>query len=107
MAQQPQALIFNGLKFLPLGHPQMEGLHGFYDNLNDRGTHLYLPSGELDAYIVNNAHQGHFIVTASLRGGVPRYMFSTCSITEKWLGIESMGLGSSRCARPSVTASLS
>lgn len=92
MAQQPQALILNGLKFLPLGHPLVEGFHGFYANLNENGTHLYKPSGELGAYIVNNAHQGQFIVTASLHSGVPRYMFSTCSLTEKWLGIESMGL---------------
>lgn len=98
MAQQPQALIFNGLKFLPLGRPPVEAFHGFYANLNENGTHLYKPSGELGAHIVNNARQGQIIASASLHGGVPWYMFSTSSRTDKWLGIENMGMCGERDA---------
>lgn len=70
------------------------GCHGFYERNGDRGVRLYKTDDKksLEAYIVSNAQQGHFVVSASMTQEGPRYMFSTCSLTEKWLGIEDMGL---------------
>ncbi len=84
-------LTFNHLTFAPLGTKDGSGHHGFYKR-GPRGIHLYKLTGELEAYIVNNPQQGRFIVSASDDNGQPRYMFSTCSLTEKWLGIEDLSM---------------
>ncbi len=87
-----KVLVFNELKFLPHGVAVTPGYHGTYRAITSRGFHLYKPSGELEAYIVNNPQQGRFVVTASTTHGVPRYMFSTCSLTEEWLNMTGTGL---------------
>ena len=46
----------------------------------------------MEAYIVNNPQQGRFIVDAHDYNGQPRYMFSTSSLTEKWLCIEDFSM---------------
>jgi hypothetical protein len=46
---------------------------------------LYRSNGELEAHIVNNPKQGRFY-------GAPRYMFSSSSLTERWLNMEGVGL---------------
>lgn len=86
-----QILIFNGYRFSKLTQNAVCECHGFYKK-SRVGISLYKPTGELEAFIVNNSHQGYFVVTASTRNGQPFYMHSTCSLTEKWLGLENMGL---------------
>ena len=61
-----------------------------YFRSNDKGVHLYDRLGTVGAYIVNNQRQGKFVVTAFHTDEGIRYMYSTCSDTEKWLGIWSM-----------------
>lgn len=85
-------LVFNQLKFLPLGSVVTPGYHGTYMAPTLQGIHLYKPCGALEAYIVNNPRQGRFVVTATKTDGVPRYMFSTSSATEKWLNMDDVGL---------------
>ena len=87
-----QVLVFNQLRFAPIGCALTSEFHGFYKNTPGRGVHLYKPSGELEAYIVNNPKQGRFVVTASTSHGAPRYMFSTSCLTEKWLNIDGASL---------------
>lgn len=86
-----KVLLFNGLRFLELSSeadPKASLAHGFY-GLSQSGIHLYRLDRELEAYVVRNNHQGYFVVTATRQAdGAPRYMFSTCSTTEKWLRIE-------------------
>lgn len=95
-----KTMVFNGLTFVHL-NSRKEGVqthaHGYY-RMNAKGVHLYKRDGALDAYIVNNPRQGRFVVTASIHDGAPRYMFSTCSLTESWLQIENMGLGATEDA---------
>lgn len=85
-------LRFNGQLFAPLGTTEPGDCHGFYRMNGARGVHLYKLTGQLEAYIVSNAAQGYFVVSASDRNGAPWYMHSTCSLTEQWLGIVNMGL---------------
>lgn len=85
-------LRFNDKLFAPLGGQVSADCIGFFKTNADRGVHLYQLNGELEAYMVSNPQQGHFIVSASMQYDVPRYMHSTCSLTETWLGIENMGL---------------
>jgi hypothetical protein len=91
-----KVLTFNGLRFLELSSnadQQAARAHGFY-RANANGIHLYKLDRMLEAYAVSNNRQGYFVVTATRQGdGAVRYMFSTCSTTEKWLGIEDMKLG--------------
>lgn len=55
------------------------------------GYKLFNRAGELAAFIVNCRRQGQFIVTAFRSPGqAERYMHSTTSLTERWLGIESL-----------------
>lgn len=95
-----KTMVFNGLAFDHL-NSRKEGVqtpaHGYY-RMNTNGVHLYKLDGALEAYIVNNPRQGRFVVTASIHDGAPRYMFSTCSLTEKWLQIENMGLAATEDA---------
>lgn len=84
-------LSFNNLTFAPFGTGDSSGHHGFYKR-GPRGIHLYRQNGALEAYIVNNPQQGRFIVSAHDHSGQTVYMFSTCSLTEKWLGIENVSM---------------
>ena len=65
---------------------------GYYEPASKGNVRLYTKQKQLEALVVNNRAQGQFVVSASIQQGQARYMFSTCSLTEKWLGIESMGL---------------
>lgn len=89
----PMTMVFNGLRFEPLKARQ-EGVptqaHGYYAK-RKWGIHLYKPDGSLEAHIVMNRHNEKFVVSASLHEGVPRYMFSTSTLTERWLQMEGMG----------------
>lgn len=87
-----KVLVFNQLKFLPHGTVVQPGYHGTYSAKSSLGIHLYKPCGELCAYIVNNPKQGRFVVEATMTEEGPRYMFSTCEPTEKWLNIKQAGL---------------
>lgn len=89
-----KVLTFNSLRFLELSSKadhQAARAHGFY-RANENGAHLYKLNGELEAYVVRNPRQGYFVVTAWRHEGRVRYLFSTCSTTEEWLGIEGMKL---------------
>lgn len=97
--QTKQPIVFNGKTFYPRpgrGHQDQvpasppAGAHGFYRS-NCSRTHLYGLDGQLSALVLHNARQGHFVVTASIAQGKPRYMFSTCSLTERWLGLDELG----------------
>lgn len=93
-------LVFNGLTFLPAklkssSAPPPDGVTGYYRH-DPKGIHLY-DGRDLRAYLVNNAHQGQFIVSASehdLGNGrkTARYMHSTSSLEEKWLNISERGM---------------
>jgi hypothetical protein len=89
-----KVLVFNGLRFAVLNKSPEAcpgGMHGFY-RANDKGIHLYDTDRKIQAYIVRNARQGHFVVTAFEQpDGKLRYMHSTCSLTEKWLAIDTPG----------------
>lgn len=82
---------FNGLQFTQVKKPLASGHAGFFKKTK-RGWLLYEPNGELDAYLVDNDEQGQFAVSARLHGTRVRYCFSTCSLTEKWLGLADMSL---------------
>lgn len=93
-------LVFNGLTFLPVklkssSSPPPDGIAGYYRQ-DAKGIHLY-DGRDLRAYVVSNAHQGHFIVSAFehyLGNGrkATRYMHSTSSLEEKWLNITDRGM---------------
>lgn len=87
---------FNNLKFAKNNNEILNSLFspdgtcaGTYKR-NHKGTHLYNLQGELFAYMVHNDRQGYFVVSAVNAAGVNRYMFSTCTIDEKYLHIENM-----------------
>lgn len=93
-------LVFNGLTFLPVklkseSAPAPDGVTGYYRH-DPKGIHLY-DGRDLRAYLVNNAQQGQFIVSASehdLGNGrkSARYMHSTSSLEEQWLDITDRGM---------------
>lgn len=89
-----ECLVFNEMTFAPLGSAPPADCKGFYERNGARGVKLYKSAEKqsLEAYIVSNAEQGHFVVSASMTPEGPRYMFSTNSLTKKWLGMEAMGL---------------
>ena len=59
---------------------------------SSRGITFYDPAGEPFGFLVTNRHGERFFVTCSLNAGKIYYMHSTCSITERRLGISDMGL---------------
>ena len=65
--------------------------NGYYKRTAN-GIRLYTMQKQLAAFIVINRYNERFVVTASMFNGRPRYMYSTCTHTEQWLGIENMGL---------------
>lgn len=93
-------MVFNGLPFLPVklkssSSPPPDGIAGYYRQ-DAKGIHLY-DGRDLRAYVVSNAHQGHFIVSAfehDLGNGrkATRYMHGTNSLDEKWLNITDRGM---------------
>lgn len=92
-----QCLQFMDLKFAPLALDgvRVDGIHGYYKDSPGRGVTLYKLDRSPEAYIVSNPQQGRFIVSAFSPdgpGGAVRYMYSTSTLTERWLGIEGTGL---------------
>jgi hypothetical protein len=86
-------LIFNDKKFAALGATLEQGMLGFFTKSpKSNNISLYKADGSLEACIVNNFKQGYFVISASVRNGKPFYMHSTCSTTEKWLGIETLSM---------------
>ena len=93
-------LLFNGLIFWPVklmssSEPPRDEDTRYYRH-DPKGIHLYDARG-LRAYLVNNAKQGQFIVSASeydLGNGRKqvRYMHGTSSLEDKWLDIADRGL---------------
>lgn len=55
------------------------------------GVSFYELDGTLFAFLVTNKHRERFFVTASDTSEGVRYMFSTCSITQRKLGIDHLG----------------
>ena len=72
-----------------------KAIHGVYKR-SSRGITFYDPAGEPFGFLVTNPHGERFFVTCSDKDGKIFYMFSTCSITERRLGIEEMGLRDQR-----------
>lgn len=84
-------LTFNGMRYAPLGTDLIAGCNGFYEAHKKAGdVKLYKPDAMLAALLINNPRQGQAVVTARMTDEGPWFMFSTDSIVEKWLGIESM-----------------
>lgn len=99
-ADREAILTFNRLRFAHISvHErglntlaQTHDIHGYFSR-DVRGVHLFKLNGELEGYLVANAHQGHFAVSAyKTPQGQTRYMHSTCSTTEKWLALEGVGM---------------
>lgn len=89
-------VIFNSLRFAKLGSVGSAELdltyHGFFRS-KPSGVHLYDRDSSLRAFIVANARQGYFPVTASIPEGDTRarYMYSTSSADSAWLKLDSLG----------------
>lgn len=86
-------LVYNQKRYAPLGSPLPKECNGFYKKgpIGSGKIHLYTTDGEVGALLIDNQRQGTFVVTATkVQNGI-RYMYSTCSHTEKWLGIDTLG----------------
>lgn len=92
-------LNFNGLNYAKNDKELIESLfnkggtcNGFYKVVKG-GIKLYrvIEGGkELEAFIKREPYNS-FVVTATQTNGKTRYMFSTTSHTEKWLGLVGVG----------------
>lgn len=85
-AEDQAPLLFLGKTYAPHGATLQPGDNGFFRTMPG-GTLLYDTKSSVRAYVVNNPQQGRFVVTASMTGEGIRYMFSTSSLEEKWMGI--------------------
>jgi hypothetical protein len=84
-----KTLTFNGKTFASIKAKALGNCHGYY-SLKKNGVSLYKETRELEAFVVSDARQGRFVVSASNGSGKPFYMHSACSTTEAWLGISGM-----------------
>jgi hypothetical protein len=90
----------NGVKFAPSSSALVESLFnpegtasGFYKK-KPNGVLFYKPNGEPFLFLVANRSNPRFFVSCSKQGdGRIRYQYSTCSIDEKRLGINSLSYG--------------
>jgi hypothetical protein len=89
---------FNGKKFAENNNEFMDSLFHTggtctgYARKVKGGVKLFNIQNELFAFIGAPKHGDNaFVVTASMQQGKARYMFSTCSLTEKYLGIDNLG----------------
>ena len=86
-----KTLQFNGKAYASSAPQDPCGFNGIFKKHRNGNVSLFTLEGKLAACLINNDRQGRFAVTASTASdGKPFYMHSTCSLTEKWLGIESM-----------------
>lgn len=92
-------LIFNGKAYAKSDKEFTESLfkpingrtcNGFYRKVSD-GIKLFRPDWALEAFLVDRQNE-KFAVSASIVNGKPRYMFACSSYTEKWLGLNNMGM---------------
>lgn len=83
-------LDINGKLFCDIRDQLSADHQGFYAK-QPNGIHFYGRDKEPFAFAVNNSGQARFFVTCSRHGQQIRYMFSTCSIDERRLGIEGLG----------------
>ena len=90
----PEALLFAGKTFAKLGTDGPQGIHGYYERGRNGNIKLYKLDSTLEACIIDNHRQGHFIVSAGMRSGRPFYMYSTSTLTERWLGTQGWGMQS-------------
>ena len=90
----PEALLFAGKTFDKLGTDGPQGIHGYYERGRNGNVKLYKLDSTLEACIIDNHRQGHFVVSAGMRSGRPFYMFSTSTLTDRWLGMEGWGMQS-------------
>ena len=87
-----QYLEIFGKVFAPFSLKQPDStVHGYCENSRNGNVRLYKKDKKLEALVLNNTRQGYFVVTASSTEQGDRYWFSTCSLTEIWLGIEGKG----------------
>ena len=89
-------ITFNGLKFAKNNSELVDSLFasggtcaGLYKRTKN-GTKLYMPNGELFAYIVHNPKQGYFAVSAGIRNGKAFYLFSTTGAGERYLKLDTV-----------------
>lgn len=101
-------LEFNGRTFAKITAKPTAGaaVHGFYKRLKN-GVKLYNQQRELQAFLVDNGH-GRFVVTAyTFPGdGRDRFMYSTSTATEQWLGIEGWTMAQERAELDAALAKL-
>lgn len=90
-------LVFNGMKYAKNDKEFTESLfqsggtcNGFYKKMRN-GIRLLDMQGNIRAFIVNNKYNEQFVVSASQTDNGIRYMFSTTTQDEKWLGIDKLG----------------
>jgi hypothetical protein len=102
-------LEFNGRKFARTTTEPAAGteIHGFCKRERN-GWKLYDMQRQLQAFLVDNAHKERFIVTAyTFAGdGRDRFMFSTTTATERWLGIEGWTMAQERAEAEAAVARL-
>lgn len=85
-------LNFNNKTFAPLSSCDGQNpVDGYYKRSSLNGVHLYDLQRRLRAYVVCNLKQGYFVVTATEWQGGVRYMHSTSSIEDVWLGLDKLG----------------
>lgn len=87
---------FNGRKYAKNANELVNSLftgsgtaHGMYKTTKN-GTKIYKPDGSLFAYIVHNAKQGYFAVSAFTFHGKPFYMNGTTAEADHFLGFADM-----------------
>lgn len=86
-------LIFNGKEYASLGSSNTANCNGLFTQSRNGDVKLFKLGGELVALIVNNQKQGQFVVSAGLDSdGKEFYMFSSTTLTQRWLGLEGIGL---------------
>lgn len=94
-------LTFNSQHFaerrVPNDHGEIGHVRGMYRR-TPNGVELYRLDGTLEAFVVDNQRQGQFVVSAGMRNGMPFYMRSTSSLTQTWLGLDSMGMADTAAA---------
>lgn len=91
-----KTLTLFGKTFADIKSKDIENCHGFFKKSLNGNVSLFKPDRSLEAMVVNNPRQGRFVVSASTGTDgrfLARYMYSTSTLTENWLGINGMELG--------------
>ena len=91
-------ITINGIKFAKNGKEFVNSLFesdgtccGYYKRM-ERGVGLYDMQRNLRVFVVDNKHNEQFFVTATMQGNRRiRYMCSTSTQDDKWLGLDKLG----------------